>query len=765
MDEPSVLDYVKAKLAFWKSSDLQFPKLERETLEDSVSASDNGDTPALPTLMIAEADVSIDAAPVEASSGAYDAAVASLPEQEGTATVYTAPAADTRARAGSLWLVLIPAAAALLAQTFLEPSNRAEPLAVALYAFSALATVLAFARGALTPVALPITEARRDAMDISWSAAIAGVVFAVVAFLAFTENRFNEINVTLWGISLALLLYAFWQRGTGPNFGARLRAAFRTFRETAGWNIRVTSWTLLLFLVLAVVLFFRFNRFVEIPVEMVSDHAEKLYDVYDVLNGKPYIFFERNTGREPFQFYWTALVIKLFNLDVTFDVLKLGTALTGLIVLYYVYKLGYLIGGRWLALIALLLVGVSYWANIISRIALRFPLYPLFVAPLLYHLIRALRKGSRNDFIFAGIWLGIGLNGYTSSRVVPLLVIIAIALYILHEKAADMPLQAIMGMLLIAFFALVICLPLARYFLENPDYVLYRSMTRLSEAERPLPGPPLEIFSGNMWRALTMFFYDNGIIWVHSIPNRPAFDVVTAAFYFLGQVLLLARYVQKRKWEDLLLLISIPVLLLPSALSLAFPEENPSLNRTAGVYVPALLIAAIGVEAFLRGLHNHLPRLSARWVAGFAAVLLLGWTVSNNYDLFFKQYADLYRASAWNTREVGEVVHDFASLTGTYDTYYVVGFPHWLDSRQVAIFAGNIERDPAILPEYLNVTTADPRAKLFIVKPEDEATLDTLREFYPLGIATQHESEVEGKNFMTFFVPENMSAVGIDPLP
>ena len=767
MDEPSVLDYVKAKLAFWKTSDIHFPALKDDPAVIAPEAAAAG-APMEPGAGLAEPvyratvtdEMVPDAAPTLVGA---DAAPIPVEPLNGGAQVYTAPV--ERARAGSAWLVLLPALTALLAQSFLEPPNRTVPIALALYAISALFVGIAFARGLFTPIDLSPVEVRRDPMDVRWIAAMVGVGFAVFAFLTFTKNRFNVLNVTLWVISLALFLFAFWQRAQGPGIADRLRGFALPLREPGFWNIRITRWMLLVALVLAVVLFFRFNRFTEIPLEMVSDHAEKLYDVYDVLNGKPYIFFERNTGREPFQFYWTALVIKLFNLDVTFDALKLGTVLTGLIVLYYMYKLGYLIGGRWLALIVLLLVGVSYWANIISRISLRFPLYPLFVAPLLYHLIRALRMGTRNDFIFAGIWLGIGLNGYTSSRIVPLLVVIAIILYILHEKAKDLPFQAIMGLLLIAFFALVICLPLMRYFLENPDYVMYRSMTRLGDAERPLPGAPLEIFGTNMWRALTMFFYDNGIIWVHSIPNRPAFDVGTAAFFFIGLVLLLARYVKQRTWEDLLLLVSIPVLLLPSALSLAFPEENPSLNRTAGVYVPALLIAAIGVEAFLRGLYERMPRVSARRVVGVVGVLLLGWIVSNNYDLFFKQYADLYRASAWNTREVGEVVHDFASLTGTYDTYYVVGFPHWLDSRQVAIFAGHIERDPAIMPELLNVTTADPRMKMFIVKPEDEATLSMLRQLFPLGTATLHQSTQEGKNFVTFLVPENLNAVGIEPLP
>ncbi len=94
-----------------------------------------------------------------------------------------------------------------------------------------------------------------------------------------------------------------------------------------------------------------------------------------------------------------------------------------------------------------------------------------------------------------------------------------------------------------------------------------------------------------------MPFWDNGGIWVHSIPTRPALGVVSAASYFIGLVMLLVRYIRKRNWLDLTLIISVPLLMLPSILSLAFPEENPSLNRTGGAYIVIFLIAGLGLES------------------------------------------------------------------------------------------------------------------------------------------------------------------------
>ena len=72
---------------------------------------------------------------------------------------------------------------------------------------------------------------------------------------------------------------------------------------------------------------------------------------------------------------------------------------------------------------ALLFAGIAYWPNVISRVGLRFPLYPLFVAPTLFYLLRGLRTRNRNDFILSGIALGIGLHGYSPIRILPFVVV------------------------------------------------------------------------------------------------------------------------------------------------------------------------------------------------------------------------------------------------------------------------------------------------------------------------------------------------------
>lgn len=747
MNEPSVLDYVKAKLIFWKKSDISIPTIpEGKNL-----------------------------------SGSDIAEVSGISESGHLTQI--APAAIKREAVQIPWMVVLPAAVALLGQSIMElwaqaisghasgvlaqlaqlvlgPASGFPVIGLFLYCVTAVLVMFSGVEGHLTLVEHKPASAHSEDFSAHWGEAIIGLPMVLASFLLFGGNRFTALNVAVWLMTIALFLYAFIDRQSLPDIGGHIRQAWQFLTKPGRtWNIRVTKWAVLVVAVLGVVLFFRFYRLDQIPIDMVSDHAEKLLDINDVINGIPSIFFERNTGREPFQFYWTVLVIKLFGLTVSFFSLKLGTVLIGLITAYYTYRLGYLWGGKWVALLALLFIGVAYWSNIISRIALRFPLYPFFVAPLLLYLTRGFRTGSRNDFIWAGLWLGIGLNGYTSSRIVPFLVVLAFGLYLLSRDSKGKRRQSVMSLLMVVLFSVLLCLPLGRYALDHKEMFFYRSLTRIGSAEVTIPGNPVRIFISNFWAAITMFFYNNGSIWVHSIPYRPALDIVMGAFFFVGFFLLLARYIKSRRWEDLFLMLSIPMLILPSALSIAFPGENPSLNRTAGVYVPVMVIAAMGVVALLKALARRLPPgQGVRW-ATLVGLILVVWTISNNYNLFFIQYDKNFAQNAWNTREIGGVVEGFAKLTGTYDTYYVVGFPYWIDSRQVAIFAGHIQRDPGLLPEQIPQTAADPREKMFIIKPEDQTDLDTLRQVYPNGRAEIHHSPLQGKDFIVFLVPAQQDSL------
>lgn len=654
------------------------------------------------------------------------------------------------------WLTIAAIVFALLAQLSLEPSNwRTAFPGIILYLLAGVSLIAAIFRKEL---ALPENKPDHDTkINVSFRIEflLIGLILAVFAFLLFGGGEFGLINTSLWVLSLGFLFYAFWQ-GKNP-----IRLNFKTIWEKIAKDecqIKITRWGVIVLAVIAVILFFNFHQLEAVPPEMVSDQAEKLMDINDILNGYTPIYFPRNTGREVIHFYLTAAYMKLFNLDVSYLNLKVVAVFANLLTVFFIYLLGKEIGNKWVGLAAALLSGIAYWPLVFTRVALRIPYYPLFVAPVMYFLIRGLRRQNVGDILWAGLFLGLGLHGYTPFRIVPIFVLLVFVIYALHAPGKKKKLPALYALSLIVLISLVVFIPLLRYWLANPELFSYRAFSRLTSMEVDFQNSPVIIFLQNFWKASIMFFWDNGSIWVHSIPGRPALEVVSAALYFIGIIGLLLRYIRRRHWVDLVLLVSIPMLLMPSILSIAFPAENPSLNRTAGATVPVFVVAGLAIETFIRTMKQKLPGKIGKTVAILIVVLLVVWSGLNNYNLVFDQYQSIYRASSWNTSEMGRVAGFFINSMGSSETVYAVGHPHWADSRLIAINAGYPGKDFAIFPEQIPNTASDPRAKVFLLNLNDAEGLQVLNETFENGVTWQYDSAVENKDFLIFFVPPSQGA-------
>jgi heme/copper-type cytochrome/quinol oxidase subunit 4 len=715
--DPSVLDFVKTRIRYWLYK-LFHPSVDKEETKESEFWIENPDKPV----------------PVQASNN-----------QASTETPFRLP-----------WRVLLVLILGLWGQLSLEPhegSERTWQFGVVLYMLAGLLLIWINWRqeSVLQASNGNVPDASQDGKFLQSSIAfIVSLVFALIAFVAFGGNRFTTFNLVVWFVAILAMIRAFWRPGVNnSNWVANVR----DFIFRSKWSISVDRSTLLVLAAFGLALFFRIYQLSDVPSQMISDHAEKLLDVSDVLNGQTSIFFPRNTGREFFQFYLTAAISVLFKTGLTFLSLKIGTVLAGLVTLIYIYLLGKEMGNPRVGLLAMVFAGIAYWPNVIARYGLRFPLYPLFYAPALYYLMRGLRTRNRNSFILSGLFLGLGLHGYSPFRVVPFVILLAVGLYLLHKQSHGFRIQSIWGLFAIIIISLIVFSPLLRYMIENPEMVLYRAITRVGDLERPLPGPAWQIFLQNLWNALTMFAWDDGEIWPISIPHRPVLDVVTSVLFHLGVVLLVIRYIRQRNWMDIFTLISIPVLMLPSILSLAFPAENPSLNRPAAAIIPVFLIVGLALDGLLTALESASASIWNKRFAWAAGIFLLAWASLQNYDLVFNQYRKLYDLSAWNTTEMGEVVRDFSKVTGSVDTAWLVGYPYWADSRLVMINAGFPTRDNAIWPQNFQDTLDDPRPKLFLIYIDDLADTEALQSQYPDGWLMEYKSKYENKDFMLFFVP------------
>ena len=648
------------------------------------------------------------------------------------------------------WRSILAICMAITAQVLLEPPWRRFGFAIPIYVLAAGLALWATIKKEWEIPALPAHLSTTDAISLRVIPLLLSVPFMLAAFWEFGPGKFTLTNLALWIIAIGLLFVGLWTKKTKDHI----------FISDPQERTRNLLWTAIIITVLGFVVFFRLNQIDNVPGQPFSDHAEKILDIYDISKGQYSIFFPRNTGREAIQMYWSFFIAKLFGTGFSFLSLKLSTALLGILTLPYIYLLGKEFGSPRVGLCALFLFGIAYWPNVISRMGLRFPLYPLFLAPTLLYLTRGLRTRSRNDFLLCGLFLGLGLHGYTPFRIVPFVVLAAFMIYLLHSQSQGTRHQAVWWLTITSVVSLYLFLPLLRYALDHPDIFSSRASSRLGNAHLDLSSEVLQTFFINLGRGLLMFNWDDGNIWINSLTHRPALDVVTGALFVIGIILLIARYINGHDWRDLFLLVSIPLLLMPSVLSLAFPDENPALNRAGGAAVSAILVSALALEGLTTGLMRtersssavEGPVMKRVYVAyGLTAILLLASTIQN-YDLVFRQFGEKYLLAVWNTSEMGKVINDFGAKHGQIDSVWIVPYPQWVDTRLPGMWIGIINRDFALWPYQFLDTVKIKTPKLFIFNSADTETENTLKVLYPNGALSRYTLTVPGQYFMVFLV-------------
>jgi len=314
--------------------------------------------------------------------------------------------------------------------------------------------------------------------------------------------------------------------------------------------------------------------------------------------------------------------------------------------------------------------------------------------------------------------------------------------------------------------AVAVVVPLWRYSIDQPQFFWLRTVTRI-RGDNGEAVVTLHTVVGNVANALLMFSWTSDNAWLVSPPQQPALDFIMGGLFTAGVALLLYRYVRWRRWLDLLPLVLIPVLLLPSMLALAFPVENPSLHRASSAIPLVFLIVALPLRHLVEYGRNL---VSGRWRAlagGGLAVGLLALSAPVNSQILFVKYADSYRLSAQNASELGTVMHDFAETVGSYDTVAVRPYPYWVDTRAVGMYAQGQQggtdfgHDFAISFADLGKWQNDPRPKLFILnrldylpRPDGEPpSVPELRRLYPDGKLSLHPSKIPGHEFLLYFVP------------
>jgi hypothetical protein len=605
-------------------------------------------------------------------------------------------------------------------------------------------------------VVVPLLARRSESVSLATSRRklLPLAVGAAIATYALSGgNSFRMSGVVFWFLSILVWLVAWWPAKNGGGFRIRLdRAPFAL-------SARDTVLMVGLLAAVAAGAFFRFYRIDETPLDPTSDHAEKLLDITDILNGIHPIFFERNTGREPASYYMTVAMIRALKLPANFITLKLGTALVGTLTIPLVYLLAAELLGRMAGLLAATLFAIGTWPVEIARAGLRFPFAPLATAPVLWFVLRWMRTRDRRDALLCGLCVGVGLYGYSPFRVVPLAVGLGFLFAFAVAEGATERRRVVADGILLGVTAAIVFVPLGRYALEHRDMFWYRAGGRLTGDEGGNAFTAfvdhLSVFLRNNWNAALGFNWRGDTTFVNAVTYAPILDLITGALFLAGMAAAVVQIAVRRDARTGFVLASLPVLLLSSTLAIAFPWENPSVNRE-GLAAPVVFtIAALPLAVLVRRLREGLGPSRGYSLAAPAIALLIGIAAVRGYDQYFHDFDRQTRAAVANTTEIAAAIRGAAVVGVSPQDAYVIDAPYWLDIRNIGIALGDITWGPSH-----NVRVGDPlpqrpssRPLLLILKGDDEARLAEVERAFPNGIVTRYQAEVPAHAFVTVWVP------------
>ena len=215
MDEPSVLDYLKSRLFFWRGEKIQIPPETTPTSETL----ENEEEFYVESLVSNEVRVSVSDVQIKRDR------------------------LFSPQLAGSLWRVLILVSLGLLAQKTLEPPGRSIISGVILYlvAISFLAWGVANGEWALARDVK--SEKHIDPFTIRPLGFWLLIPLIIITFFSFGNNQFSKGNVFVWLLSFLAFLYAFWL--TDENGSQRIKQITAVFKNLFSKGVQLSPSVLL----------------------------------------------------------------------------------------------------------------------------------------------------------------------------------------------------------------------------------------------------------------------------------------------------------------------------------------------------------------------------------------------------------------------------------------------------------------------------------------------------------------------------------------
>lgn len=373
---------------------------------------------------------------------------------------------------------------------------------------------------------------------------------------------------------------------------------------------------LLILLILFLAFALRTYLLTEIPPGLTHDEANHGREAIGVLDGVLLFYFPLNYGSEPLYSYTVAASMSLFGENLF--ALRLVNAVFGLAAISMAYAWTRRAFSERIALLAAVLLAVSFWPLASSREALRAGMLPFFMTTAVWFFWQIVQREATKPARFPawptlgfGVAVAITLHIYLAARVAWLL----FPLFLLYLAVAHRPRwhrtwrPALAGLVL----AGLLVIPMFVYLQNHPE-----ALTRLEMLERPLQ----DLRSGrfvpvlqNAAEALLAFVwpgYGDHFL-AYNIPGRPVFDLVSAVFFVAGVGVCLWHW-KRPSYAFLLLWFGVGII--PSLITGPTANTTRNLAALTAVYV----LPAVGFFSIVDGFRRRRPLPPP-----VPALIALGW--------------------------------------------------------------------------------------------------------------------------------------------
>ena len=249
-------------------------------------------------------------------------------------------------------------------------------------------------------------------------------------------------------------------------------------------------------------------------------------------------------------------------------------------------------------------------------------------------------------------------------------------------------------------------------------------------------------------------------------PQHPVLDTITGSFLILGLAAWLTRMLSSRDPVVWFVPIVILMMLMPTILSLAHPDANPSNSRALGAAPAVYLVAALPLASMAFQLRRVISGRKGMIIAVVFCAGVVLMANQQNVETYFEEYADAYIGPSFPHSEAGGILRGFIESDGAPGNAYSVGYPFWWDYRALGIVAGYpmwpndgwpIEDLPLRLAyarrrsdEFRLVPNRD---LLFFYNTNDQVTREYLLNWFPEGRELLVQSYHPDDEFVLYRVP------------